>query len=141
MTIRNFRMRSLLGLLALIGALAACGDLSAPGGHDQIRHLVLTIDGQPVTIDFDGTDDSFILDEGTHAVSAQAYDADGRRLNLHDGDELVIGTSNQGVARYTPLGDMDGTLVTADGNATLRVSIEHTLDTVFGPFNVPVVVN
>lgn len=136
---KTFRSaRSMIAVLTLIGSTAACEDAAGLGEHANINRVLLTISGEPVTIHLAGATGSFTLDAGTHTVTAAAYDPDGDRLPLDDEYALVIGSSNQGVARFTSVSNMSGTLVTATGTTTLQVRIDHDHGAEFGPHSVPI---
>ena len=141
MKIRSRSLSRFFVVLAFAGALTACEDAAGLGEHANISRIILTIAGQPVTIHLAGANGSFTLDEGTHVVTAAAFDPDGDRLDLDNEYELVIGTNDEDVARYVSASNLGGTLVTASGTTTLRVQIDHDHGAEFGPHNVPVNVN
>ena len=133
-------VRSTIAVLALLGSTAACEDAAGLGEHANISRVLLTISGEPVTIHLAGANGSFTVDAGTHTVTAAAYDPDGDRLPLDNEYQLVIASSNQGVARYTSVSNLGGTLVTATGTTTLQVRIDHDHGAEFGPHDVAITV-
>ncbi len=113
-----------LAVLALAGALAGCEDAIGPGVEVDIGAVVLSV-GSGTTVIPAGGSGSLALHAGTHDLDVAVRDLDGDALQLGFDYELVVGTSNQGVARYSALTNLGGTLVTAPGTATLQVEIEH----------------
>jgi len=127
----NTRAARVLGVLAIAGALAGCEDAIGPGIEVDIGAVVLSVGSQTTVVPAGGSG-SLSLASGTHDLDVTVRDLDGGALQLGFDYDLVIGTSNQGVARYSALTNLGGTLVTAPGTATLQVEIRHDGHSHFG---------
>src|SRR5690606_36755013 len=124
------------GVLIAAVALAACDDAMGPGLEVDIEQVVLRVGTESTTLRATqkGT---LTIDEGTHDVTISVRDSNDRMVSLGIDYELQITSSNQGVARYSPLSNLEGTLVTAPGTASLQLRIIHNSHM---HFSVPVTV-
>lgn len=125
------RLARLLGVAVLALAISACEDGFGPGLEVEIGEVTLRVGDESTTVRAGGNA-SLTVDEGTHDVTINVRDTSNRLVLLGIDYELEIDTSNQGVARYSPLANLEGTLVTAPGTATLTVRIQHGSHSHFG---------
>jgi hypothetical protein len=124
------------GVLIAAVALAACDDAIGPGLEVDIEQVVLRVGNESTTLRETQTG-TLTIDEGTHDVTISVRDSNDRMVSLGIDYELQITSSNQGVARYSPLSNLEGTLVTAPGTASLQLRIIHNSHM---HFSVPVTV-
>lgn len=127
----SVRLVRMMAVLVPAIALAACEDAFGPGLEVEIDQVVLRVGDESTTLRGGGTG-SLSVDEGTHDVTINVRDTDDRLVSLGIDYELEIASSNQGVARYSALSNLDGSLVTAPGTATLQVQIRHGSHSHFG---------
>lgn len=137
---RKTTLQRSISALAFALLTAACGDAIGPGEEPDIDRVVLTVGSETVTVTASGPTSDLVIDGGTHAVAAAAYDSEGSRLTLAGGQELVL-TSNTSRVQYAPISGLTGTLVTVAGSAVITMSIEHEGHADFGPFNIATTVN
>lgn len=122
---KNIRQRIWIpGVAALVLALGACDDAFGPGLEVEIGEVVLRVGDASTTVRAGGSG-SLTVDEGTHDVTVNVRDSSDRLVQLGIDYELQIQSGNQGVARYSELSNLEGTLVTAPGTTTLQVRIQH----------------
>ena len=122
---KNIRQRIWMpGVAALVLALGACDDAFGPGLEVEIGEVVLRVGDASTTVRAGGSG-SLTVDEGTHDVTVNVRDSSDRLVQLGIDYELQIQSGNQGVARYSELSNLEGTLVTAPGTTTLQVRIQH----------------
>jgi hypothetical protein len=124
------RLVRMLGVVAIAIAFGACDDAIGPGLEVEIGEVVLRVGDESATIPAGGAG-ALTVDEGTHDVTMNVRDSSDRLVSLGIDYELEIDSSNQGVARYSALSNLDGTLVTAPGTATLQLRIRHGAHTHF----------
>ena len=135
-----------LRLVALLAALAvpACESSTDEGDDhpaDAVVEVRLTIGPQTLVFDGDGTDGSYDINRGTHAVTMVAIDAEGDVLSLSD-VVLEITSSSNTVARFNRVTPLGGTLTAgAVGTTTLQVWLAHDGHEEWGPFPVQIRVN
>ncbi len=118
------RLVRMLGAAALVLAVAGCDDAFGPGLEVEIGEVVLRVGDTSTTVRAGGSG-SLTVEEGTHDVTINVRDSDNRLVQLGIDYELQIQSGNQGVARYSELSNLEGTLVTAPGTTTLQVRIQH----------------
>lgn len=122
---KNLRQRIWIpGIAALVLALGACDDAFGPGLEVEIGEVVLRVGDTSTTVRAGGSG-TLTVDEGTHDVTVNVRDSSDRLVQLGIDYELQIQSGNQGVARYSELSNLEGTLVTAPGTTTLQVRIQH----------------
>jgi len=131
------RLTQILGVAAVALAIGACEDGFGPGLEVEIEEVTLRVADETATVRVGGAA-AMTVAEGTHDVTINVRDTSNRLVLLGIDYELVIDSGNQGVARYSPLTNLEGTLVTAPGTATLTVGIRHGSHSHFGA---PVTIN
>jgi hypothetical protein len=126
-TVRHARRLALRALAAgvLLAGAAACEDAIGIGEHNNVAELTLTVGPRTVQLTSSGAGGALTVSAGTFSVSAVARDRNGRSITLQAGSSLAITSANQGVARFTSLGALAGTLVTAPGSTQLTVAVMH----------------